>query len=386
MGRYAMRSIQHFVTVDQIVIADIDYPTARTFADDLNQKASPLQLDVNDSQAMKSAMVGVDIVVNTCGPYFRFALPILRASIDSGCHYLDICDDWEPTIEMLKLDEKAKAADVSATIGLGASPGLTNMMALIAARELDSVVGIVTGWDMSGITLDETGANQSTNAAMLHGVEQMTGKVKIFTEGGFTLVKPLQARNVNYPGIAPFIGNVFGHPEALTFPKYFAGLKESINLAHGGDANSKLLKLVMGLVNLRILSKRKASNLLGWLENMQHKKVEEIGDNNPPVMYGLAQGLKDGAPASVGVCLETKNSQGVSTAQALGMGHVTGIPLACGVKLLAEGAITRKGVLAPEAGHIDPRMFIEDVFEELSKAIDQPLGGFEENVAISRSW
>ena len=69
MGRYAMRSIQHFVTVDQIVIADIDYPTARTFADDLNQKASPLQLDVNDSQAMKSAMVGVDIVVNTSGRY-----------------------------------------------------------------------------------------------------------------------------------------------------------------------------------------------------------------------------------------------------------------------------------------------------------------------------
>ena len=68
------------------------------------------------------------------------------------------------------------------------------------------------------------------------------------------------------------------------------------------------------------------------------------------------------------------------------MGHVTGIPLACGVKLLAEGAITRTGVLAPEAGHIDPRMFIADVFEELSKAIDQPLGGFEDNVAISRSW
>jgi hypothetical protein len=40
----------------------------------------------------------------------------------------------------------------------------------------------------------------------------------------------------------------------------------------------------------------------------------------------------------------------------------------------------------PEAGHINPRMFIADVFEELSKAVDQPLGGFEDNVAISRSW
>ena len=60
-------------------------------------------------------MKNINIVVNTCGPFFKFGEPILSAAIDSGCHYLDICDDWEPTLEMMKLDANAKSAGVSAT-------------------------------------------------------------------------------------------------------------------------------------------------------------------------------------------------------------------------------------------------------------------------------
>jgi saccharopine dehydrogenase-like NADP-dependent oxidoreductase len=341
---------------------------------------------VNDMTAVKIAMAGVDIVVNTCGPYFRFAVPILQAAIDSGCHYMDICDDWEPTIDMLKLDEKAKAAGICATIGLGASPGLTNLMTLIAARELDLVTSVVTGWDMGGATLDETGANQSTNAAMLHAVEQMTGEVQIFTKGAYKMVKPLKPRTVMYPGMKPFVGNVFGHPEALTFPQYFPDIIESVNLAHGGDANSMLLRLVMGIVDLGLLSKTKAANLFAWLESLNRSQAKRQGDDYPPPIYGYAHGLKHGAPASVGVSLAKNDSNEAMREQELGMGHITGIPLACGVKLLADGGITRTGVLAPEAGHIDPHAFIDDVFAELNKATGQQLGGFDQNVVIARSW
>jgi len=67
---------------------------------------------------------------------------------------------------MIKLDANAKSAGVSATIGLGASPGLTNLMALIAIRELDEVTTVYTGWDAGVATLDETAKQQSTNAAI----------------------------------------------------------------------------------------------------------------------------------------------------------------------------------------------------------------------------
>jgi hypothetical protein len=54
--------------------------------------------------------------------------------------------------------------------------------------------------------------------------------------------------------------------------------------------------------------------------------------------------------------------------------------------MLAEGKINEAGVLAPEAGHIDPHDFISDVLDEISKFLDLPLGNFEKNIKITRSW
>jgi len=388
MGRYAMRAVQNFSSVDKIIIADINKESADFFAASLNQKVSSIQLDVNDASALKQAMEDINIVVNTCGPYFKFAPPILKAAISSGCNYIDICDDWEPTIDMMKLDAKAKSAGVSATIGLGASPGLTNLMALIAIRELDEVTTVYTGWDIGGTSLDENAMQQSENAAMMHGVEQMTGQVKVFQNGAFKMVKPLQKINVNYPGLTNFYGNIFGHPEAVTFPHYFPKLKDSINLAHGGHADFLILKSIMGLVNLRLLSKLRAANLFSLLESKQSSQKRTKGVDYPPAMYGFARGVKNEMPANVGVCIpsHTEDPDMNEQIKNIGMGEITGIPLACGIKMLAEGRINQAGVLAPEAGHIEPNGFISEVFEEISKVLGLPSGSLSDSIQITRSW
>ena len=66
-------------------------------------------------------MSGHDIVLNTTGPFFKFGLPILKSAIKCKCHYFDICDDWEPTEEMLKLNDEALKNEITAIVGLGAS-------------------------------------------------------------------------------------------------------------------------------------------------------------------------------------------------------------------------------------------------------------------------
>ncbi len=388
MGRYAIRAAQNYSAIEEIIIADINKESAETFAASLNQKVSAIQLDVNDAIALKQAMENIDIVVNTCGPYFKFGAPILAAAIYSGCNYIDICDDWEPTMDMMKLDAKAKSAGVSATIGLGASPGLTNLMALIAINELDEVTTVYTGWDIGGTSLDENAMQQAENAAMMHGVEQMTGQVKVFQNGAFKMVKPLQKINVKYPGLTNFNGNIFGHPEAVTFPHYFPKLKDSINLAHGGHADFLILKSIMGLVNLGLLSKLRAANLFSLLESKQSSQKRHKGVDYPPAMYGFAHGIKNEIPASVGVCIpsETEESDLNQQIKNIGMGEITGIPLACGIKLLAEGRINQCGVLAPEAGHIEPNKFISDVFQEISKVLGLPSGSLKDSIKITRSW
>ena len=69
------------------------------------------------------------------------------------------------------------------------------------------------------------------------------------------------------------------------------------------------------------------------------------------------------------------------------MGEATGIPLACGLKLLIDGKITKFGVFAPE-GVIDPNDFfkvlheISDLFEENEEISPEDL----KLINIFRSW
>ena len=364
MGRYAVAAMQDFDAVERIVVADINADSAKRFAAQLKDKVRAIGLDASDTKAMRKAMADADLVVNTAGPFYRFGVPILRAAIDENCHYIDICDDWAPTLEMLKLDSSAKAAGVCAIVGLGASPGISNMLALMALQELDTFSTIYTGWDLGGATPEEQSSQEGLNAAMLHGIEQMTGKVEIYQNGALELVKPLTPVPVRFPGLPTFNGYIFGHPEAVTFPHNYPQLQESINLAHGGDIDSSMLKAIVGLVNWRLISRSRAARLLTWFESQRALPPQEKNDSAPPVMYGLAVGRKDSQPASVGVSWIGEATEAGNESR-IGMGAATGIPLACGVKFLSEGRIDAAGVFSPEAGHIDPQEFLTAVFAQL---------------------
>jgi hypothetical protein len=54
--------------------------------------------------------------------------------------------------------------------------------------------------------------------------------------------------------------------------------------------------------------------------------------------------------------------------------------------MLTEGQINEVGVMAPEAGHIEPHRFITDVFEEISKALGLPNDSLNDSIQITRSW
>jgi saccharopine dehydrogenase-like NADP-dependent oxidoreductase len=144
----------------------------------------------------------------------------------------------------------------------------------------------------------------------------------------------------------------------------------------------------MGLVNLRLLSKLRAANLFSLLESKQSTQKRTKGVDYPPAMYGFARGVKNEMPANVGVCIpsHTEDPDMNEQIKNIGMGEITGIPLACGIKMLAEGRINQAGVLAPEAGHIEPNGFISDVFEEISKALGLPSGSLSDSIQITRSW
>lgn len=388
MGRFAVESAMHFENIEQILVADINEASALDFAKSMNEKVSGIGLDITNTEKLKETMRLVDVVINTVGPFYKFGPPVLEAAIECGCHYLDINDDWEPTVEMLKYNDDASSKNVTAILGMGASPGLTNMLGAAAIQELDEVETIYTGWTMDGATPEEESSQSGVNAAMLHAVQQMTGTVRIQENGKPKMVKPLKKVDVDFPGFGKFKPRIFGHPEAITFPYHFKTIKNSINLSHGSGFS--MLKWIMRLVDWKIISIERAAGIVQNLSSSVRKDLEDKGietgldlkNNNPtepPPLYALAIGKKDGEQVSCGT---TFKSSGL-----ISMGEATGIPLACGLKLLVDGKIEKKGVFAPE-GAIDPNNF----FIELN-SISDLLDVDEENntnepemINIFRSW
>ena len=373
MGRYAAKAIANFPEITSITIADLNDHAAKKFADSLNAKVSGIGLDVTNSENLKEVLDQHDVVLNTVGPFFKFGLPIIEASIESGCHYLDICDDWEPTEEMLKLDSQAKDAEITVIIGLGASPGITNLMGLIAMEELDSVDTVITGWDLSSVNPAEESSQTGTNAAMIHGIQQMTGKVKIFEDGRLDMVQSLKGIKVNYPGKGIYKANIFGHPEAISFPHHFPKIKNAMNVAHGSKAiDIYIIKIFLWLTEKNIISHDKAANFFHWLETKSSRPSFRDEKAGLPAIYGFACGMKNGKIASVGVTFG-KNDLAKETT----MGEATGHPLALGLKLFLQGKIYKSGVFAPEGGAINAKDFFS-AYEELEE--------LNEGLDISRSW
>jgi len=378
MGRYAARTAAGFDFVDQVVVADRDGAAAERFAEELGEKAESAAVDVTDTARLKQVVSRGDVVLNTVGPFFRFGAPILRAVIETGRHYLDICDDWEPTLEMLAMHQQAVRAGVTAVIGLGASPGITNLMAVLAIRELDRAEAVYTVWDLDSAKPERIGPVPS--AAMVHGMLQLTGSIRVWENGGAADAKPVRKVMVDYPGIGPRPAWSIGHPEALTLPRYFPELRVSRNLMVTSRANVAALRVMGALVNAGWVSLERAARVAERVEGTGVGRTPEDfirqvnrGGRLPlPPLFALAEGVKNGAPASAAVA--------VLGAPAGGMGGATGVPLAAGLTLF-RGRTPPPGVYAPE-GIVEPGPFLEF----MDPLCEPPSGRGGNLLLVTRSW
>jgi saccharopine dehydrogenase-like NADP-dependent oxidoreductase len=101
--------------------------------------------------------------------------------------------------------------------------------------ELDDISKVYTGWDMSSAKPEPISSQKGVNAAMVHAIEQMIGKVKVFKDGKYQMERPLTEVKIHYPELGEFKANIFGHPEAISFPHHYPNIIESLNIMHGEE-------------------------------------------------------------------------------------------------------------------------------------------------------
>ena len=123
--------------------------------------------------------------------------------------------------------------EADALIGMGASPGVSNMLALKAMQPLDSVETLYTGWGAGDSDDDDMGGpgeGRSFGAAVEHWVHQFTGTIRVRKDGEYRDAAPLETIEIEYPGIGRGRVYTLGHPEPVTFPRFRPEIRNSYNV------------------------------------------------------------------------------------------------------------------------------------------------------------
>lgn len=364
MGRIAVREAAAYPFVTHVTVADINYEQAKWVSWGAGGKACAVPCNVMDEEGLGQLVTSHDVVLNTVGPFYRFGLPVLEVVLAAGKHYADICDDWEAMLDMLELDPNAKSTGALALLGMGASPGITNLLAKSVGTSLDQVDELLTGWsldvqeeDLGNGRAEQTGM---PNAATVHWLQQLTGTVRQLEAGRLQDVRPLQRRLIEYPGIGAIsVWNV-GHPEGVTLPRVFPGLKTCANIMIGDDLDFQDLKSLTRLIDHGVMSLEQAARHLdeSSLERLPAKDMEA---SLQPQLFAWAKGSSNGKDAIASAHLNALPHGG--------MGAATSIPLAMSLPFFARGLDGRSGVFTPEE-IIDP----EEFFDALSQRCSDLMG------------
>jgi saccharopine dehydrogenase-like NADP-dependent oxidoreductase len=340
-------------------------------------------LDLFDAAALGRAIEGASLVVLGAGPYVRTAPPVVRACIEAGVDYLDFDDEIESTQDALELDDAARAAGISCLKGCGASPGMSNVLALDAASHLDEV----ETFDLCWVTGDE-GPRHYGAAVVEHLLHIGAGESLTWRDGRHVRVETFVDNDVFPFGGAIGDYRVYetAHPEVVTLPRRFPDAR-SIRVLGGGHpqpVNGVIRGISLAVERgrmtvpeavewLQAVFQDESGSLRGWryaLSGMlgQVRRRESslsalarymwLGLRGRHVPYRgallvRATGGRGGIPATVTVRTPTG---GPETLLASSMAAITGTCLAAFSTLALRRGSEAHGVVAPE-DWVDPPDF-----------------------------
>ncbi|OGM46580.1 hypothetical protein ABOM_004631 [Aspergillus bombycis] len=221
-GEMCRVAIERFATASSalLILADINTDALEPLRATLPAgRATTKKLDLFDEASLHDTIIGAALVVLGAGPYARTSGPVLAACLKAKVPYLDFDDDVESTTAALALHEKARDAGVPCYIGCGASPGMSNVLAVDAVGDLDTVDTIDLCWLVGD---ERPGIGK---AVLEHLMHIAAGPCLTWVNG-----KPSLNESWVETGYAPMVGpcgetllHETAHPEPVTLPRLFPG-------------------------------------------------------------------------------------------------------------------------------------------------------------------
>ncbi|GII86367.1 ATP-binding protein [Sphaerisporangium siamense] len=375
---------------DHIVVADYDRARAeavaggqaaeqirkQTASGPRDPRFSAIGLDASDQAAVEAALREhrCDVLVNAVDP--RFDMPLFRAALNAGAHYLDMAMSLSrphpsrpyelPGVklgdEQFAMSAAWEAKGLLALVGMGVEPGLADVFARYAADHLfESIdeIGIRDGANL--VVRGEDGQEAfAPTFSIWTTIEECLNPPVIWEDGGWRTTEPFSEPEVfDFPeGIGPVECVNVEHEEVLLIPRWVKARKVTFKYGLGDEFIDVLRTLhKLGLDSTEPVRVR-------GLE-VSPRDVVAASLPDPATLGERMRGKtcagtwikgvgKDGAPREVYLYHVVDNAWSMREYGAQAVVWQTAVHPVVALELLARGAWKGQGVLGPEAFEPEP--------------------------------
>ncbi len=354
--QHATRDLAESSDFDQIVIGDYNVAAAEKLAAEIGDpRVQVLQVDAENYDGLVKIFKEFDVVLN--GLPWKYDLAVTKACIEAGVNGLDVSTEetqWD-------YDAAAREKNLVFIPGVGATPGITNVMARRGAEQVEEVDEIQINFAAFRCLAPAPGL-LITTIWEFHPEEESR---LYYKDGEFHWVGPFEGlKTVDFPGpIGEQEVCYIPHPETRTMPKSLGAKAVSV---HGCFAPHvmRLMKAMLesGLYSEESLTVKDVQTTP--LELMQELLIQlPESKENPLWAYGLVVdvfGKRDGR--DVRVTLWNRHPPQEEWGGPAAYYKNIAIPLSIGAQMIARGDVKVRGVVPPETV-LDPDIF----FGELRK-------------------
>jgi lysine 6-dehydrogenase len=367
MGRITVRDLVETAPQNiDIVIADYNVKAATALAQSFKRPVRALKLDIKDVRKSAKALTGAFGVIGAV--QHQLNVPLMKACLAAGAHYCDLGGLFHYTRKQLELHKKFEKAGLLAILGIGAAPGVVNVLARALADEMDRVHEIHVKVGNIDRTVGRGSSALGTSYSLATILDEANHPAALFTGGQFTFGEPMSGEE----------SIDFGPPVGIRKPAY---------TIHSEVATLPLSFKSKGVreVSFRIAFDDTLAERLRFLRALgalSEKPITVKGKRVVPrdVLVALAAALPKpaftGTPNEYEICrvvvkgsvnrkqiTETMDLHCPGIPQwGFGVDVDTGCPPSIVMQMLARGSITARGALPPEIA-IPPKPF----FKELKK-------------------
>jgi len=179
--------------IDKLVLADSRTEPALDLAARLNSdRVSVMKIDGTDRKAVRSLLKGSDVVVASMP--WRLNKTVMEIAAKVGTHYVDFGMPFDSTgPEFEKYSHMCEDSGISALVGMGEEPGMSDVLAMHGASKLDRADEAHV---YDGDTATVEGLEFFSSWSPVDLLDETSVPAAVFKDGKLEFIPPLSARMI----------------------------------------------------------------------------------------------------------------------------------------------------------------------------------------------